>query len=49
MGWLERLISRIGRRSKRDYTVAFDLYNKNATRGAQVRVYRDGRAYFVDR
>ena len=49
MSWFGWLFSRNGRRSESDYTVAFELYNKNAKRGAQVRIYRDGRAYFVDR
>ena len=31
-----------------DYQVAFRLYNRDATRGAEVRVLRDGRAYFIE-
>ena len=32
-----------------DYQVAFCLYSKDGKREVEVRVQRDGRAYFVDR
>lgn len=42
MAWWHGLFSR-----KPDYSVPFQLYTKNATRGAEVRVRRDGKAYYV--
>ena len=31
-----------------DYRVAFNLYNRDGSRGIEVRVRRDGLAYFVE-
>jgi len=42
MAWWNRFFGR-----KTDYRVPFDLYTKKATRGAEVRVRRDGKVYYV--
>jgi hypothetical protein len=42
MTWWHRLFAR-----KLEYTVAFQLYTEQATRGAEVRVRRNGKAYYV--
>ena len=42
MAWWHSLFAR-----KPDYQVPFQLYTKHGTRGAEVRVRRDGKAYYV--
>ena len=50
MAWWRRLFSRkIGATSYPEYEVAFSLYSADGKRSAEVRIRRDGKAYFVDR
>ena len=42
MAWWRNLFARAP-----DYRVAFQLYTNEATRGAEVRVRRDGKAYYI--
>ena len=42
MAWWQKLFAR-----ELEYTVQFQLYTKKATRGAEVRLRSDGRAYYI--
>jgi hypothetical protein len=42
MAWWDRFFG-----EKTDFKVLFQLYTKEATRGAEVRVRRDGKFYYV--
>jgi len=49
-GWRRIFSRKTGAQTKeRDYQVAFKLYSVDGKRCAEVRVRRDGQAYFVER